>query len=139
MELYPFSWRPKMTYESAGSPVWYNQSSWNFYQKRISQWSLIPENFGPNGSSEVGNRFWGGDSPLNDFLSKLVCNENEECCMMSCCDTCKNNFDQYMVKKIIDRKKVISWDQWINVNERAMKKIFSGKNKPLSIVLFCSH
>jgi hypothetical protein len=76
---------------------------------------------------------------LNDFLSKLVCDENEECCMMSCCDTCKNNFDQYMVKKMIDKKKVISWDQWINVNECAMKKIFSGKNKPLSIVLFCSH
>ncbi len=76
---------------------------------------------------------------LNDFLSKLVCDENEECCMMSCCDICKNNFDQYIVKKMIDKKKVISWNQWVNVNGHAIKKNFSGKKKPLSIVLLCSH
>ena len=31
---------------------------------------------------------------LNKFLLKLVCDEDEEHCMMSYCNTCKNNFDQ---------------------------------------------
>jgi len=68
---------------------------------------------------------------LNDFLLKLVCDEGEECCMMSSCDTCKNNFDQYIVKKMIDKKKIITWYQWTTNSGRVVKQNFSGKNEVL--------
>jgi hypothetical protein len=66
---------------------------------------------------------------LNEFLSKLVCDESEERCMMSCCDTCKNNFKQHIIKKIIDKKKVVKWHQWINDNGQAIKQFLFGKNE----------
>jgi len=68
-------------------------------------------------------------SNLSDFLSKMVCDEAEEICMMSRCDTCKNNFNEYISKKIIDKKKIINWYQWVNNHGRTTKQNFSGNNE----------
>ena len=65
---------------------------------------------------------------LNEFLSKMVCDESEESCMLSLCDTCENNFKQHITKKIINKEKVIKWFQWVNINGRAIKQEFSGNN-----------
>ncbi|CAF4304875.1 unnamed protein product [Rotaria socialis] len=62
---------------------------------------------------------------LNEFLCKMVCDESEESCMMSSCDTCGNNFKQQIINKIIDKKKVVKWFQWENINGRAVKQVFS--------------
>jgi hypothetical protein len=66
---------------------------------------------------------------LNDFVSKLVCSDNSEDCMMSRCDDCMNNFDAIVVQKIIDKHKIINWYQWTNQNGRAIKEKYSGKNE----------
>jgi hypothetical protein len=58
---------------------------------------------------------------LNDFLSKLVCSDNNEDCM--------NNFDAFVLQKIIDKQKIIDWYQWTNKNGRATKEKFSGENE----------
>ncbi len=66
---------------------------------------------------------------LNDFLAKLVCSDNNEDCMLSQCDDCMNNFDAFVVQKVVDKEKIIDWYQWTNTNGRAVKEKFSGKNE----------
>ncbi|CAF4340794.1 unnamed protein product [Rotaria magnacalcarata] len=63
---------------------------------------------------------------LNTFLSKLVCDEKQESCMMSSCDDCINKFQLLIMNKITDDEKIIKWFQWINTNGRAVKQVFSG-------------
>lgn len=48
--------------------------------------------------------------------------------MMSQCNNCVNNFDAFVLHKIIDQNKIIEWYQWTNKNGRAMKEKFSGKH-----------
>ncbi len=66
---------------------------------------------------------------LSEFLLKLVCSESDENCMMSQCDNCINSFDQSIIKKIIDKGKIIDWYQWTNKNGRSTKEKFSGKSE----------
>ena len=40
---------PSMGHKSAETPAYYDLQGWNFYQKRISLGSVIPENFSPKG------------------------------------------------------------------------------------------
>ncbi|CAF1680576.1 unnamed protein product [Rotaria sp. Silwood1] len=56
----------------------------------------------------------------------MVCDENDEDCMMSRCDDCKGNFAQHIIPNIMNKKKVIKWYQWMHYKGRAEKKEFSG-------------
>ena len=64
---------------------------------------------------------------LDTFLSKLVCNQHKEFCMMSLCDKCGNKFKVNILNKVSDKKTTIKWHQWVNTHGRATKKVFSGK------------
>jgi hypothetical protein len=72
---------------------------------------------------------------LREFTSKMVCKEDNEACMMSRCQHCEQNFKNYIMQNILDKKKSIKWYQWITYTGRVEKREFSGKNK-LFILFF---
>lgn len=69
---------------------------------------------------------------LSEYTSKIVCDENDEHCMKSCCHICKRNFTRNIMQKIMNKAKVISWYQWTTAGGRAEKKNFSGINERLT-------
>jgi hypothetical protein len=73
---------------------------------------------------------------LGQYTLKMVCDENDEHCMKSCCHSCKNNFTRKIMQKVMNKAKVMSWYQWTIVGGRVEKKQFSGMNE--RFICFCS-
>jgi hypothetical protein len=63
---------------------------------------------------------------LQAFSSALVCNEEDENCMLSRCSLCANNFDDKIQKNVIDPTEQIKWYQWVFNNGYAEKKEFNS-------------
>ncbi|CAF1452033.1 unnamed protein product [Rotaria sordida] len=63
-----------------------------------------------------------GLNSLQEFTSMLVCDEQEEKCMFSCCHLCSHNFDNNIMKNVINPTKRIQWFQWV-LQDRKTKKI----------------
>ncbi|CAF5166744.1 unnamed protein product [Rotaria magnacalcarata] len=59
---------------------------------------------------------------LKEFTSMLVCDEQEEKCMFSCCHLCSHNFDNNIMKNVINPTKRIQWFQWV-LQDGKTKKI----------------
>ncbi len=68
-------------------------------------------------------------SDLQTFTSALVCDESNEICMSSNCNTCAKYFETKVEGNIVDSTIPIKWLQWSNNNGRAEKEEFEGTVK----------
>ena len=77
----------------------------------------------------LSNEINGLKTDLAEYTSKLVCHDTSESCMLSMCGICEGTFVQEIIGNILDKKKRISWSQWITSRSRTEKKDFEGRNK----------
>ena len=81
----------------------------------------------------LSNEINGLRADLAEFTSKMVCDDTNENCMLSICSTCEENFVKEILANIHDKRKRITWYQWVTSNNRTEKQDFNGMNEYLNI------
>ncbi|KAJ8041142.1 hypothetical protein HOLleu_11877 [Holothuria leucospilota] len=61
-----------------------------------------------------------------DFLETIVCDQENEDCMLSKCDVCKDKFDEMYTIAEDESMQHVKWAQWETVEGRATKVMKSG-------------